>query len=77
MLSRVSRAGGSFGYDKAVLRDLLLAVKQQWRDETSMVCGVVSFGAIIYTLLSSSLNSFEVSITASMLSFLYFMKKLL
>ena len=77
MLIRVRRAGGSCGHDNAVLRDLLSALKRHWRDETSMVFGVASFCFVVYVLLSSSLTSFELCIATSMLSFFYFMKKVL
>lgn len=52
-------------------------LKRQWRNEMSAFFAVASFCAIIFVLLSSSFNSFELCLVALILGFIYFTVKIL
>lgn len=52
-------------------------LKRHWRNEMSAFFAVASLCAIIFVLLSSSFNSFELCLVALVLGFIYFMVKTL
>lgn len=79
MLIGIRGMGRAYGPSSAVhhRKRLFFMLRRHWRDETSMLLAAGSLLALVYILLSPSNGSIEICFPASILSFLYFMKKVL